>query len=95
LLNCRASSDNLDNQIDDISEIKGLPNLTELDLGNNQISDISALSDLTEMQILSLYKNQINDISALSGLTHSGGMHMMRYTCEKLPAGGVPACGEP
>ena len=56
-------------QISDISVLKDLTSLTQLNLGGNQISDISALKDFTRLQSLFLSNNQISDISALKDFT--------------------------
>jgi len=59
-----------ENQISDISPLKGLNNLTNLNLNDNQISDLSPLSNLTELTSLHLNKNKISDLSPISGLTN-------------------------
>ena len=53
----------------DISPIRGLTNLEELQLGNTGISDITPLANLTNLEHLDLKNNQIQDISALANLT--------------------------
>lgn len=53
--------------VQDISNLSGLTNLTELYLGS-AIKDISPLSDLTNLTELYLGGNDINDISPLSNL---------------------------
>ena len=56
--------------INDISALGSLTNLTQLDLSENDISDISSLGDLTNLACLYLSSNSISDISALSNLTN-------------------------
>ena len=53
----------------DISPIRGLTNLEELQLGNTGVSDITPLANLTNLEHLDLKNNQIQDISALANLT--------------------------
>ncbi len=53
----------------DISPIRGLTNLEELQLGNTGISDITPLANLTNLEHLDLKNNEIHDISALANLT--------------------------
>ncbi len=57
------------NNISDISTLRGLTNLTSLNLEYNDISDISPLSELTNLNALTLEHNNISDISPLIGLT--------------------------
>ena len=58
-----------ENNISDITPLKNLTNLVQLDLETNNISDISPLRGLTNMVILSLGGNQISDLSPLSKMT--------------------------
>ncbi len=57
------------NRISDISVLKHLVQLQNLDLNGNGISDISSLKYLTQLQTLDLGGNSISDISALQHLT--------------------------
>ncbi len=57
-------------KISDISFLKDLTNLTNLDLRNNQLSDISFLSGLSALTTLELTYNKISDISFLKDLTN-------------------------
>lgn len=57
------------NQIQDISPLGNLTQLTSLDLRYNQIQDISTLGNLTKLTRLRLDVNKIQDISALGNLT--------------------------
>lgn len=59
---------NADIKLNDISDLKNLIKLEELDLAQNQIEDISALGNLKKLRELDLSGNSINDISSLSGL---------------------------
>ena len=58
------STGNNTNDID-ISSLKRLTDLQDLDLRSNQISDISSLRELTNLENLDLRDNQIEDISPL------------------------------
>ncbi len=57
------------NYVSDLSPLKKLTNLTEINLCWNEVSDISQLAQLINLTKLDLQRNQINDISALSNLT--------------------------
>ena len=62
----------LDAQIQNISNLQGIEQLTQLvrlELFHNQITDVSPLSGLTQLSELFLTGNQISDVSQLSGLT--------------------------
>ena len=61
---------NVNTNLSDISALKDLTSLTDLDLGSNNISDISAVSGLTNLTDLKLGGNNISNISAVSGLTN-------------------------
>ena len=54
---------------DDLSTIKGLTQLTELDLRNNQISDVTPLTQLVNLKKLRIKGNPISDMSPLLTLT--------------------------
>jgi Leucine-rich repeat (LRR) protein len=56
--------------INNLSALSSLVNLSYLYLGSNQISDVSALSSLVNLSYLYLGGNQISDISALSSLVN-------------------------
>ena len=60
------SSDN--GNISDLSPLRGLSNLTELQLDRNKISDLSPLRGLTNLRYLHLSVNMISDLSPLRGL---------------------------
>ena len=60
-----------DMQIKDISEIKGLEDLTHitsLGLSNNEITEIKGLETLTKLENLSLDTNQIKELKGLDTL---------------------------
>ena len=58
------------NRLLDVSPLKGLTNLTFLDLGFNlQLSDISPLENLTNLTFLNLKDNRISDVSPLKNMT--------------------------
>ncbi|TAH31206.1 MAG: hypothetical protein EAZ06_00775 [Cytophagales bacterium] len=54
--------------IEDISPLRDLKNLTSLNLYDNEISDISILKDLKNLTSLDLKSNKISDITALKEL---------------------------
>lgn len=55
----------VDNQIDDISSLKGLKNLKILRLNNNKIDNIEPISSLPELETLDLFGNPIEDFSCI------------------------------
>ena len=55
-------------RLSDISLLKQLTSLEELELRDNHIADITPLGSLEELRILDLRENHIEDISALSSL---------------------------
>ncbi|MEG4217233.1 leucine-rich repeat domain-containing protein [Microcoleus sp. Pol14C6] len=59
-----------DYKITDISPLRELANLTNLEIGYHQITDISALRELANLTTLELTYNQITDISALRELAN-------------------------
>jgi len=72
----------------DISVLRPLTNLKELDLGENYsyddddvhyITDISALSGMTKMEHLDLYGSDIKDISALGGMDNLQWLSLAPY----------------
>ncbi|MCP4106716.1 MAG: GTP-binding protein [Desulfobacteraceae bacterium] len=56
--------------LNDISFLKLLPNLTQLDLSYSQLSDISVLKFLPNLTQLNLSGNQLSDISVLKFLSN-------------------------
>ena len=65
------------NTISDLSPLKDLTNLIELDLHRNQIiSDVSPLKNLTNLRHLSLRGNRISDLSPLKDLTNLTFLHI-------------------
>ena len=54
------------NQILDVSPLKNLTRLRDLDLDGNRIANVSPLSALTNLTILDLDDNQISDVSSLN-----------------------------
>ncbi len=59
----------LTNNITNIGELKGLTNLTKIDLTYNKITDLSPLKLLTNIQWLDLSSNSISNINSLKGLS--------------------------
>lgn len=73
--------------ITDIRPIKGLVNLTELDLsGNHEISDISAVRDMKKLTNLSVEGNKITDISAVAELNNLTYLNIAKNQISGLPA---------
>ncbi len=67
------------NQINDITPLKYLTNLTSLDLWNNQINDITPLKNLTNLTSLDLDDNRkIKDITPLTNLTNLTSLSLRR-----------------
>lgn len=56
--------------IEDLTGLEYLINLTWLTLRNNQVSDISVVASLANLEELELGSNQITDISPLTDLTN-------------------------
>lgn len=56
------------NNIQDLSPLRGLTKLNSLTLSNNSIESINALKDLNELQTLYIDNNNITDIGALKEL---------------------------
>ena len=54
--------------ISDLSPLRGLTQLTWLDLSGTDVLDVSPLSGLTALRTLQLYKSPISDVSPLAGL---------------------------
>ncbi|MXZ01341.1 hypothetical protein F4Y93_12125 [Candidatus Poribacteria bacterium] len=57
-----------DRSVSALPSLKGLKNLTRLEINNCGISDLSGLTELTQLEWLALINNQISDISPLSNL---------------------------
>ena len=55
-------------EITDISCVRGMKNLKDLNLRYNKIEDLSPLEDLTQLQFLYLSGNNISDVSPLAKL---------------------------
>jgi internalin A len=67
----------LDDQISDISPLKGLKNLTFLALEDNRIVDIKPLANMENLKTLILTDNQIDDISPLANLPNLIVLHII------------------
>ena len=68
----RLSLSLIEEEISEISEIKGLDELTDLQilrLQYNNISEIKGLEKLTNLQVLELQNNNIEEIEGLENLT--------------------------
>ncbi|MDE0684774.1 MAG: leucine-rich repeat domain-containing protein, partial [Candidatus Poribacteria bacterium] len=57
-----------DRSISVLPSLRGLRNLTRLEIHNCNISDISGLAELTQLEWLELINNQVSDISPLANL---------------------------
>lgn len=77
---CRAlaSLDLGDNEITDLTPLKGLTNLQLLDLSNNKIKDLAPLAELKNLQYLQLENNQVTDISALKDLASLNSLYLSK-----------------
>ena len=64
------------NTILNFSPLKGLSQLTRLNLSVSSLSDVSFLSGLTQLTYLYLGHNSISDISPLSGLTQLTSLYL-------------------
>ena len=56
------------NQIGDISSLKGLKDLKTLRLADNKINDISPIASLTDLEYLNISGNYVKDISSIKNL---------------------------
>ena len=56
------------NQISDLNGLQNLTNLTSLYADKNQFADITPLTDLTKLQFLGIRNNQISNLAPLSNL---------------------------
>jgi len=65
-----------DNEISDITLLKELKNLTNLDLSNNKISDITPLKELKNLTELYLFDNKSIDITPLKELKNLTTLHL-------------------
>lgn len=80
-----------DNQIDDISSLKGLKNLKILRLNNNKIDNIEPLRDLKKLAILEIQNNSVKNIEPISSLPELETLDLFGnpiedFSCIKLPA---------
>ena len=57
------------NAVTNFSPLKGLPQLTHLNLSFNSLSDVSFLSELPQLTHLNLSFNSLSDVFVLAGLT--------------------------
>ncbi|MCL2747050.1 MAG: protein kinase [Oscillospiraceae bacterium] len=65
-----------DKYLTDISELRLLTHVTDLNVSYNHISDISALSGLDTLKYLDLSFNNVGDLSALEGLQNLVFLHL-------------------
>ena len=72
----RATPQNNNQKIEDLTGLEYCGNLTELDLTYNNISNISILNQLTKISTLSLDSNNIADISPLDSLERLENVHL-------------------
>ena len=56
--------------ISDISEVSGFPDLSYLNIGRNKVSDVSAITQLTGLTQLYIHGNQITDSTPIHNLTN-------------------------
>ena len=57
------------NELEDVTPLAALSEITFLRLESNRITDISPLAKLKDLSLLSVYRNSISDVSPLSELT--------------------------
>ena len=74
----------LGNEIEDVSPLSDLINLTFLRLGDNQVADVSPLSSLTKLKWLSLSNNKVADVSPLSSLTKLQKLNLLGNEIEEV-----------
>lgn len=65
-----------DNQIRDITPIKGLAMIQLLDLSNNQIHDLAPLATIPALQYIELSGNKVKDIHPLATLTNLASVYL-------------------
>ena len=75
--------------INDVSALAGLTNLTKLNLMSNSISDISPLRNMTKMINLTLMDNPITDISSLNNLTELEQLWIGQEVAKTFPLAGT------
>lgn len=74
-------------KIDDISQIKGLDNfsdLVSLNLDENQITEITGLSSLKNLRVLSLSDNKITEIKGLENLINLKVLNLKRNQINEI-----------
>ena len=64
------------NKVSDLSPLRGLTALTDLNLSTMALTDISALAELKQLTWLWLDNNNISDVSALAGLKQLTLLHL-------------------
>lgn len=70
--------------VQEVSFLSGLTDLTQLALGSCAVTDIAPLSALTNLTYLDLSLNMIPDISALSNMTHLVDLNLANMTVPDL-----------
>ncbi len=74
------------NQIQDITHLKGLTQISALNLSDNQISDIAALKNLEEIRRLDIFGNQIQDVTPLRNLTELTSLNLSENQISDIAA---------
>jgi hypothetical protein len=77
---CRAlaSLDLANNQVADLTPLKGLAHLQYLNLARNRVEDLAPLAGVTALQYLELSDNRVKDVAALGGLTNLASVYLAR-----------------
>lgn len=70
----------------DISALKEMKNLEQLDLSHTQVAEISALSNLKKLKRLNLWDTPVRDISPLSKLTNLESLFLLNTQVNDLSA---------
>lgn len=72
--------------LSDISPLKDLVNLEQLDVsGNHKIADIAAVKDMKKLKSLNVSTNGISDLSPVSGLTKLENLNAAKNQIKNLP----------
>jgi len=76
------------NQLTDVTPLKGLTKLTRLSLSNNQLTDVTGLEKLTQLTWLSLSKNnKLTDVKSLDNLTKLETLYLNYNQLTEVPEG--------
>lgn len=65
-------------QISDLSSLRKLTNLSELDFSKDSVSDLTPLANLKNLKVLGFSNNNVSDVSPLKELTALESINMLR-----------------